>query len=322
LRSLRLEHAGRGGGAEGHRGGSEAETPASHGSCHSPIILLNHPAPRPWAGPCGAAPQRRAGSPEPALDKPAGPGEPPHSTAFSRRSSAIHSPGAADAPAGGQRPRAGRRRASHAQDLRRRGDREHDVGDSLDRQLFLSRTRLLQLDFRESSHATSHNSKGEFKVPKALDALISASLRRLPLSIAAVLFLFAIAAGLPLAAQDDVTTRNATSAFNGAYITGPASNPLSFLNGAAWRTTGKSAPYDFHDFAPATYLDAKLPNWIDVQAEERFRYEAYDWPQEPGAPPELLEEYTYLDLKLNNGFTDEDFSTQNPTYHFLPSGSY
>jgi hypothetical protein len=104
---------------------------------------------------------------------------------------------------------------------------------------------------------------------------MSASLRRLPLSISAVLFLFAIAAGLPLAAQDDITTQNATSAFNGAYITGPEANPLSFLNGAAWRTTGNPAPYDFHDFAPATYVDAKLPKWIDLQAEERFRYEGY-----------------------------------------------
>ena len=105
---------------------------------------------------------------------------------------------------------------------------------------------------------------------------MSASLRRLPLSISAVLFLFALAAVLPLAAQDDVTTQNATSGFNGVFITGPASNPLSFLNGAAARTTGNPAPYDFHDFAPASYLDSKLPHWVDVQAEERFRYEAYD----------------------------------------------
>ncbi|MGD0541676.1 MAG: alginate export family protein [Tepidisphaeraceae bacterium] len=113
-------------------------------------------------------------------------------------------------------------------------------------------------------------------MPKALYAVLSASLRRWPQSIAVLLFLLAMAAGLPLAAQDDITTQNATSAYNGAFITGPASNPLSFLNGAAFRTTGNPAPYDFHDFAPATYLDAKLPKWIDLQAEERFRYEAYD----------------------------------------------
>jgi hypothetical protein len=102
------------------------------------------------------------------------------------------------------------------------------------------------------------------------------SLRRLPLSISALLFLFALATSLPLAAQDDITTQNSTSGYNGKFLTGPASNPLSFLNGAAGRTTANPEPYDFHDFAPATYLDQKLPNWLDVQAEERFRYEAYD----------------------------------------------
>jgi hypothetical protein len=91
-----------------------------------------------------------------------------------------------------------------------------------------------------------------------------------------VLSLFAVVASLPLAAQDDITTRNATSGYNGAFITGPASNPLSFLNGPAFRTTGNPAPYDFHDFAPMTDVDDKLPHWIDLQAEERFRYEAYD----------------------------------------------
>ena len=116
--------------------------------------------------------------------------------------------------------------------------------------------------------------KGEPKVQKTL--AMSVFLRRLPLSISAVLFLFAVPTGLPLAAQDDITTQNATSAFNGAYITGPAANPLSFLNGLAWRTTGNPAPYDCHDFAPFTELDSKLPKWIDFQGEERFRYEAYD----------------------------------------------
>ncbi len=111
---------------------------------------------------------------------------------------------------------------------------------------------------------------------KALHAVLPASLRRLSLLISAVFSLFALTASIPLAAQDDITTQHATSGFNGVYITGPASNPLSFLNGPAWRTTGNPAPYDFHDFSPVTYLDGKLPKWIDLQAEERFRHEAYD----------------------------------------------
>jgi hypothetical protein len=109
-----------------------------------------------------------------------------------------------------------------------------------------------------------------------LYAVVSASLRRLPLLITAALFLFAIVGSLPLAAQDDITTQHGSSGFSGVFITGPASNPLSFLNGPGGRTTANPAPYDFHDFAPAAYLDEKLPKWIDLAGEERFRYEAYD----------------------------------------------
>jgi hypothetical protein len=56
--------------------------------------------------------------------------------------------------------------------------------------------------------------------------------------------------------------------------------------------------------------------FVDDELKVPIRYEAYDWPREAGGEPELLEEYTYLNLKLNNGFTDEDFSTLNPAYHF------
>jgi hypothetical protein len=113
-------------------------------------------------------------------------------------------------------------------------------------------------------------------VPRAFYAFSSSSLRRLPRSISAVLYLLVVAAALPVAAQDDITTRNATSGYNGVFITGPASNPLSFLNGTGARTTANPAPYDFHDFAPLTDLDATLPHWIDFQAEERLRYEGYE----------------------------------------------
>ncbi len=75
-------------------------------------------------------------------------------------------------------------------------------------------------------------------------------------------------------AQDDVTTQNAASAYGGAYITGPASNPLSFLNGPAYRTTGQNTPYDFPDFAPMSALDEELPSWIYFGLEERLRAES------------------------------------------------
>src|SRR5512146_710540 len=78
-----------------------------------------------------------------------------------------------------------------------------------------------------------------------------------------------------LAAQDDLTTQNGSSALDGGWITGPASNPLSLLNGPAYRTFGKAVPYDFPDFHPITNLDRKLPPWLAFQAEERFRFEGY-----------------------------------------------
>src|SRR5665213_2491007 len=79
----------------------------------------------------------------------------------------------------------------------------------------------------------------------------------------------------PAFAQDDITIQHATSSYAGGYITGPASNPLSFLNGPAYRTFGSTAPYDFRDFAPASLLNRQLPKWISFGWEERFRYEGY-----------------------------------------------
>jgi len=79
-----------------------------------------------------------------------------------------------------------------------------------------------------------------------------------------------------LLAQDDVTTQNGASGYNGSFITGPASNPLSFLNGPAFRTTGQGASYDFPDFAPMSKLDEELPSWIGFGLEERLRWEGME----------------------------------------------
>ena len=56
--------------------------------------------------------------------------------------------------------------------------------------------------------------------------------------------------------------------------------------------------------------------FVDDQYNIPVRYESYDWPKEVGGQPELIEEYTYLNLKLNNGFTDADFDIKNPNYKF------
>lgn len=56
--------------------------------------------------------------------------------------------------------------------------------------------------------------------------------------------------------------------------------------------------------------------YVDDQWNVPLRYEAYDWPQQAGGEPVLLEQYEYHDLKLNCGLTDADFDPKNPEYQF------
>lgn len=56
--------------------------------------------------------------------------------------------------------------------------------------------------------------------------------------------------------------------------------------------------------------------FVDDELNLPVRYEAYDWPKHPGDGPQLSEEYTYLNLKINNGFTDADFDVRNSNYQF------
>ncbi len=56
--------------------------------------------------------------------------------------------------------------------------------------------------------------------------------------------------------------------------------------------------------------------FVDDELNIPIRFESHRWPRKPGGAPELLEEYTYLNLKLNNGFTDADFDIRNPNYRF------
>lgn len=56
--------------------------------------------------------------------------------------------------------------------------------------------------------------------------------------------------------------------------------------------------------------------FIDEQTSLPVRYECYDWPKKAHGDPELMEQYTYLNVKFNNGFTDEEFDIKNPAYHF------
>ena len=56
--------------------------------------------------------------------------------------------------------------------------------------------------------------------------------------------------------------------------------------------------------------------FVDEKLLLPVRFEAYRWPEEPGGPPVPIEEYTYVDLKLDNGFTDRDWDPANPQYGY------
>jgi len=56
--------------------------------------------------------------------------------------------------------------------------------------------------------------------------------------------------------------------------------------------------------------------YVDDEMQLPIRYEAYDWPARQGEQPQLTEEYTFLNVKVNNGFTDADFGPDNTTYGF------
>ena len=68
----------------------------------------------------------------------------------------------------------------------------------------------------------------------------------------------------------------------------------------------KRAPYEFY----------KAQVLIDDEYNVPVRYTSYDWPKSPGAKPQILEQYTYINLKVNVGLTDEDFNPKNPAYDF------
>lgn len=68
---------------------------------------------------------------------------------------------------------------------------------------------------------------------------------------------------------------------------------------------------------PRPYFDFHIARiYIDNQLQVPIRYAAYQWPTKEGGKPVLDEEYTYLDMRLNVGLTDDDFDPKNSDYNF------
>ncbi len=56
--------------------------------------------------------------------------------------------------------------------------------------------------------------------------------------------------------------------------------------------------------------------FIDKERRLPIRVEQYGFPRKAGESPPLVEEYTYLNVRVNVGLTDFDFETSNPSYDF------
>ncbi len=64
------------------------------------------------------------------------------------------------------------------------------------------------------------------------------------------------------------------------------------------------------------FLFYRVRLFIDDEIGLPIHFEAYDWPTSSHAPAEMVEEYSYSDLKLNVGLSDLDFDVSNKDYAF------
>jgi hypothetical protein len=71
-----------------------------------------------------------------------------------------------------------------------------------------------------------------------------------------------------------------------------------------------------HPHQQPEFMLYRVRLFIDVELGLPIHFEAYDWPSSPLAPAEMVEEYTYSDMRLNVGLSDLDFNVSNTNYAF------
>jgi hypothetical protein len=88
----------------------------------------------------------------------------------------------------------------------------------------------------------------------------------------------------------------------------------------------KVYPDEKNDERPAVMIEVVHPQprkefkfhiarmYIDREYKIPVRFEEYAWPTAAGEKPELIEQYLYTRLKINNGFKASDFAKTNPNY--------
>lgn len=72
----------------------------------------------------------------------------------------------------------------------------------------------------------------------------------------------------------------------------------------------------FHPVYRAQFRYHLVRIYIDNESLLPIRFESFDWPKAPGEEPILNEQYTYREVQLNVGLTDDDFDRSNPAYRF------
>jgi hypothetical protein len=95
-----------------------------------------------------------------------------------------------------------------------------------------------------------------------------------------------------------------------------AESQVQFLRGAKVNDRPCTSIEVVHPVPRSNFHFHLLRVFIDEELKVPIRFELYDWPRQPGGPAELVEEYSYVNLRLNNGFSDADFDPRNPRYAF------
>lgn len=91
---------------------------------------------------------------------------------------------------------------------------------------------------------------------------------------------------------------------------------VKYFNGAKINDRVCTCTQVVHPVPRKNFLFNVARIFVDDKLNIPVRYEAYDWPKTAGGGPELIEAYTYLNMKLNVGLTDADFDIHNPAYRF------
>jgi hypothetical protein len=97
---------------------------------------------------------------------------------------------------------------------------------------------------------------------------------------------------------------------------GPTESLVEFRDGLTVASRPCRLIETTHPREDPDFLFYQVRVYIDRDLGLPIRFEAFDWPAGPQAQPELVEEYTYTDLKLNVGLGNVDFDVSNADYAF------